>query len=41
MISPARTEQFHRAFDVLRSGINQRAFPGAAVAVTYRESSLP
>jgi CubicO group peptidase (beta-lactamase class C family) len=26
-------EQFQRAFDVLRSGIDQRAFPGAAVAV--------
>jgi serine-type D-Ala-D-Ala carboxypeptidase len=26
-------EQFHRAFDVLRSGIDQRAFPGAAVAI--------
>jgi CubicO group peptidase (beta-lactamase class C family) len=29
-------EQFQRAFDVLRSGIEQRAFPGAAVAVTYQ-----
>ncbi|MBZ5506478.1 MAG: beta-lactamase family protein [Acidobacteriia bacterium] len=28
--------QFQRAFDVLRSGIEQRAFPGAAVAVTHR-----
>ncbi len=27
-------QQFHRAFDILRSGIEQRAFPGAAVAVT-------
>jgi serine-type D-Ala-D-Ala carboxypeptidase len=26
-------EQFQRAFDVLRSGIDQRAFPGAAVAI--------
>ncbi len=26
-------EQFQRAFDVLRSGIDQRAFPGAAVAM--------
>jgi CubicO group peptidase (beta-lactamase class C family) len=29
-------EQFERAFDVLRSGIDQRAFPGAAVAVTHQ-----
>jgi CubicO group peptidase (beta-lactamase class C family) len=28
-------EQFHRAFDVLRSGIDQRAFPGAAVAIAH------
>jgi serine-type D-Ala-D-Ala carboxypeptidase len=29
-------EQFQRAFDVLRAGIQQRAFPGAAVAVTHQ-----
>jgi CubicO group peptidase (beta-lactamase class C family) len=29
-------EQFRRAFDVLRSGIDQRAFPGAAVAVAHQ-----
>jgi CubicO group peptidase (beta-lactamase class C family) len=29
-------EQFQRAFDVLRSGIDQRAFPGAAVAITHQ-----
>ncbi|HEY2915029.1 MAG TPA: serine hydrolase domain-containing protein, partial [Candidatus Angelobacter sp.] len=29
-------EQFQRAFDVLRSGIGQHAFPGAAVAVTHQ-----
>src|SRR5579859_3389017 len=29
-------EQFQRAFDVLRSGIDQRAFPGAAVAIVHR-----
>lgn len=29
-------EQFQRAFNVLRSGIDQRAFPGAAVAVTHQ-----
>jgi serine-type D-Ala-D-Ala carboxypeptidase len=29
-------EQFQRAFDVLRSGIDQRAFPGAAVAIAYQ-----
>ncbi len=29
-------EQFQRAFDVLRSGIGQRAFPGATVAVTHQ-----
>ncbi len=29
-------EQFRRAFDVLRSGMDQRAFPGAAVAITHR-----
>jgi CubicO group peptidase (beta-lactamase class C family) len=32
----AQEEQFHRAFAVLRSGIEQRAFPGAAVAVAHR-----
>jgi CubicO group peptidase (beta-lactamase class C family) len=29
-------EQFQRAFAVLRSGIGQRAFPGAAVAITHQ-----
>jgi len=29
-------EQFQRAFNILRSGIDQRAFPGAAVAVTHQ-----
>jgi serine-type D-Ala-D-Ala carboxypeptidase len=29
-------EQFQRAFDVLRSGIDQHAFPGAAVAIAYQ-----
>src|SRR6476661_7586595 len=29
-------EQFQRAWDVLRSGIDQRAFPGAAVAITHQ-----
>ncbi len=29
-------EQFQRAFSVLRSGIAQRAFPGAAVAITHQ-----
>ena len=29
-------EQFQRAFDVLRSGIDQRAFPGAAVAIAHQ-----
>jgi serine-type D-Ala-D-Ala carboxypeptidase len=29
-------DQFQRAFSILRSGIDQRAFPGAAVAVTYQ-----
>lgn len=29
-------EQFQRAFNVVRSGIDQRAFPGAAVAVTHQ-----
>jgi CubicO group peptidase (beta-lactamase class C family) len=28
-------KQFQRAFDVLRSGIAQRAFPGAAVGITH------
>ncbi|MGB8132117.1 MAG: serine hydrolase domain-containing protein [Candidatus Angelobacter sp.] len=28
-------EQFQRAFDILRSGIQQRAFPGAAVAIAH------
>jgi CubicO group peptidase (beta-lactamase class C family) len=29
-------EQFHRAFSILQSGIEQRAFPGAAAAVTHQ-----
>jgi len=29
-------EQFQRAFNILRSGIDQRAFPGAAVAIAHR-----
>src|SRR6185312_7829670 len=29
-------EQFQRAFDILRSAINQRAFPSAAVAVIHQ-----
>jgi serine-type D-Ala-D-Ala carboxypeptidase len=29
-------EQFQRAFEVLRSGIDQRAFPGAAVAIAHQ-----
>jgi serine-type D-Ala-D-Ala carboxypeptidase len=29
-------ETFHRAFAILQSGIEQRAFPGAAVAVAHR-----
>ena len=29
-------EQFQRAFAILRSGIDQRAFPGATVAVTHQ-----
>ena len=29
-------QQFQRAFNILRSGIDQRAFPGAAVAVTHQ-----
>jgi CubicO group peptidase (beta-lactamase class C family) len=28
-------KQFQRAFDVLRTGINQHSFPGAAVAITH------
>ncbi|HKV95544.1 MAG TPA: serine hydrolase domain-containing protein [Candidatus Angelobacter sp.] len=38
-MSPAfdrQDEQFHRAFDVLRSGIAQRAFPGAAIAIAHQ-----
>jgi CubicO group peptidase (beta-lactamase class C family) len=38
MLSPSferQDEQFQRAFNVLRSGIDQRAFPGAAVAITH------
>jgi CubicO group peptidase (beta-lactamase class C family) len=33
-------QQFLRAFDLLRSGIEQRAFPGASVAITHREKLL-
>ncbi len=29
-------EQFQRAFDILQSGIEQRAFPGASVAIAHR-----
>jgi CubicO group peptidase (beta-lactamase class C family) len=29
-------QQFQRAFDVLRAGIEQHAFPGAAVAITHQ-----
>jgi len=29
-------EQFQRAFDLLRAGIDQRAFPGASVAIAHR-----
>ncbi|MGZ4897122.1 MAG: serine hydrolase domain-containing protein [Candidatus Angelobacter sp.] len=29
-------DQFQRAFDVLRSGIDQRAFPGAVVAIVHQ-----
>jgi serine-type D-Ala-D-Ala carboxypeptidase len=29
-------EQFQRAFSILRSGIDERAFPGASVAIGYR-----
>ena len=29
-------EQFGRAFSILQQGVEQRAFPGASVAVTYR-----
>jgi hypothetical protein len=32
----AQDDQFQRAFDVLRSGINQRAFPGAAAGVVHQ-----
>ena len=32
--------QFARAFAVLRDGIAQRAFPGAALAVTYRDNLI-
>ena len=32
----AQDAQFERAFAVLRQGIEQKAFPGAAVAVTHR-----
>jgi CubicO group peptidase (beta-lactamase class C family) len=32
----AQDDQFQRAFDVLRSGIDQRAFPGAAAGVVHR-----
>jgi CubicO group peptidase (beta-lactamase class C family) len=38
-VSPAfssQDTQFQRAFDVLRSGIAERAFPGASVAITYQ-----
>lgn len=33
--SSDQDKQFQRAFDVLRSGIAQRAFPGAAVGITH------
>ena len=39
VLSPAfdcQDEQFHAAFDVLRSGMAQRAFPGAAIAVAHQ-----
>lgn len=39
ILSPAfdrQDEQFHAAFDVLRSGIAQRAFPGATIAIAYQ-----
>lgn len=39
ILSPAfdrQDEQFHAAFDVLRSGIAQRAFPGAAIAIAHQ-----
>lgn len=39
ILSPAfdrQDEQFHAAFGVLRSGIAQRAFPGAAIAVAHQ-----
>lgn len=29
-------QQFHRAFTILQSGIAQRAFPGASVAITHQ-----
>ena len=29
-------KQFQRAFDVIRQAVNQRAFPGAAIAITHR-----
>ncbi|HET9284160.1 MAG TPA: serine hydrolase [Candidatus Angelobacter sp.] len=38
-MSPAfdrQDEQFHAAFDVLRSGIAQQAFPGAAIAIAHQ-----
>ena len=31
-----QNDQFQRAFDVLRSGIDQRAFPGASVAIAHQ-----
>src|SRR4029077_9346655 len=39
MLSPdwaRQDEQFQRAFDILRAGIEQRAFPGASVAITHQ-----
>lgn len=35
LLFEAQDDVFARAFDVLREGIAQRAFPGAAVAITY------
>lgn len=38
ILSPAfeqQDQQFHRAFSVLRTGIEQHAFPGAAVAIAH------
>jgi CubicO group peptidase (beta-lactamase class C family) len=38
ILSPAfdrQDEQFHRAFDLLRSGIAQHAFPGASIAIAH------